>query len=452
VRQRAERVIGVLRARRRHVAALALVVAALSIPRVASSPTWLVLAGGLAAAAVVVAMTRWIREVWLTGLPAVVVLVTVVVGVADTSAWPDLVWERADQIALTETAFSLLAGDANRFHYLLALPAGLAAIITVSGFSGTAIDVANSLNLVLLPVTVGVIVPASFGLFGRSVVRGPSATVWATLLAIPTALYLAFPPDWVPERNAALVPLRLTGLVYAPEVLALLLAAIGAYVLARRTWSWTILGVTMGSIVAVHERHLLIAAPLVCLLFTLDRRCAARTSLVAAACLVPQLMYFRLVYGGWFFPNRSHVWDQRTASWARRASDRYDVGTDAPNRLDLAYVSTNLPDVLAGTWWLWLPAAVGFVAALLLRRSDWRLWLFCGALTAVVVVSSAAYINLVVQWRYNFLAIPLMFLPGVAALAGSWAIGRRQRSPTEPPLEELAVSPELDDVDAAGGA
>jgi hypothetical protein len=51
----------------------ALVVAALSSPRIASSPSWLLFAGGLAAAAAVVAMTRQARAVWVTGLPAAIV-------------------------------------------------------------------------------------------------------------------------------------------------------------------------------------------------------------------------------------------------------------------------------------------------------------------------------------------------------------------------------------------
>jgi hypothetical protein len=102
----------------------------------------------------------------------------------------------------------------------------------------------------------------------------------------------------------------------------LLLTAVGAYVLTRRTWSWLVLGVTIGSILAVHERHLLIAVPLMGLLFTLDRRSALRTGLVAADFMVPQLVYFRLVYGGWLFPNRSHAWEKRTAAWTARANDR----------------------------------------------------------------------------------------------------------------------------------
>jgi hypothetical protein len=149
------------------------------------------------------------------GTPGCDRLLAVVAAITDLSAWPALVWERADQIALTAVARALLRGGAHTYHYLLALPAGLAMVIAASRLDGVAADGANGLKLILLPVAVGVVLPTSFGLLGRTVRRGRSAVVWATLLAITTAAYLAFPPDWVPERNPDLVPRLASGLVFA---------------------------------------------------------------------------------------------------------------------------------------------------------------------------------------------------------------------------------------------
>lgn len=358
--------------------------------------------------------TLW--SAWKTGLPAAGVVVLAALAAA---GWPDLsqlVWDGSDQDAIAAMLSSLLRLEFDTFYFTLGLPALLAPVgFALNGWE--TIDrhiLAGAINLVVLPATVMVVLPTAIGLCVRAI-RGR----WRSALVVAAVMsaYLLMPPGYVPERNAMLVPLRLSGLVYGPEVVGLIMIAVSVWMLARRRWDPILLGILAGLGAVTHERHALLLLPAALLLFTLGNRYeTVKTGLVAAAVTVPQVLYWRVVYGGWLLPNRMHVWEGgRAADRAEAYASRYNTAISG-DPVDSVYLAANLPQVTTGLLWLLVLAATAAVLLWLLDRSRWRVWAYTATVTLATVTVAAAWINLTVSWRYAWWAAPAtgLALAGVA--------------------------------------
>jgi len=433
-----------------------------------STPPVALLAVGSVAAAIGVSLIRHhegLWGAWLIGAPATLLLVGGVWAlVPGTPPLGELVWSTSDQTALANMTRLLLEFGFAPFYYM----AGSSVVLAPAAFGVGAWNIpdaqvlANILNLLMLPSTVAVVVPVALGLCGRAVVGPGRRATTATTAAIGAVLlaYAILPPDFVLERNAELVPLRLSGLVFGPEIVGLLFVAVAVAVLAdpSRPWSPVLVGSLTGLAAISTERNLLLVLPFALLLLTVpgQRARIARAGAVAVAVVLPQLLYFRLRYDSWIFPNRHQPWAEERAD---RAVSLYSENYDFPiegRPLDTAYLSTNLPATLAGNWWLLGLLVLGVAIAWSLDPRRWRLWAFCLGVSTALVLLSAAFINIVVSWRYNFLVAPLAAVPALAAVSMTWSRVVVRSTELEEPREsdddivELAAEPVSRSTAAAG--
>lgn len=378
----------------------------------------------------------------------------------DLPPWGLLVWETSDQADFYEMSVSLLRGRFERFDYQLGMPALVApaSLLTSHGVDDPTLPTgrgllagANLANTFLLPVFAIVVLPAFLWLVARAACHGIGVRarsvhvgVGMALTAVAVHAYLLRPPDYVAARNASLVPRRVLGLVFSMEPLGFVALAAGLVVLARRdrTWSPAVVGLLAGLTATLSERFIPTILLFVAVLFAVraQRRLAIRAAAVGFLAFLPQLLYFRLVYGGWWFPNRAVQWGVlRPALWSQTATERFGLpeGT-IPRRVSLDYVATNGTDMLDAHGAVIVLLAVSVAILLILHPRQWPLWLFCVGHIAVTGLLSAMYINIVVTWRYNTAALPAIALLVIAALAAvasrcwSWGTSRRARAGTRP--------------------
>jgi hypothetical protein len=263
-------------------------------------------------------------------------------------------------------------------------------------------------------------------------VRPAAARVGAGIV-VAAGLVFAYAlvvPPYVPDRHAGLVPRRLLGLVYGAEPLGYVALAGAMLVLARRDrpWNPVAVGLLTGLALTLHERFAPSAALFLVLLLVVQRAHWRRAPAAAAAALaafLPQLLYFRLVYGGWLFPNRDAQWDNGGdgEQWLVTARERFGLPrAEHPSRISVDYLGVNGADMLA-TYWPALVALVLAVVVLLWRRPrQWPLWLFCVGHIVLTALISGMYINVVVTWRYIGVVLPAVAVLLVAAV---WAATSR---------------------------
>jgi hypothetical protein len=373
----------------------------------------------------------------LVGIPATVGLLAGLILFTDVSTdIGNLVWEGSDQTSYTLLSRQLLRFQFQDFYFLVGVPALLSPVtFLLMGLShADALTFANAVNVVVFPIQIGVFLPLSIGLLARAaspMSRKPG--FWtAGLVGAVFLTYITFPPAFVPERNARLVPLRLVGGVLGPEILGLLFIAVAVAVLAMplKQWDPVLVGSVLGVALISAERHWLLVAPFLILMFTLRSRehLPSKTMAVATAIAVPQFLYFRLAYGSWFFPNRTSVQLARIDERAVSYQDRYDFPISG-EALDISYLDTNLPQILVQNWWLYALLLAGVIGAFLIRPVQWRLWSYCISAALITLFMSAIWINIDVTWRYNWWIAPLSAVPFAAVINMStrFLLGRRGR-------------------------
>ncbi len=363
--------------------------------------------------------TLW--KSWKEGLIGAVILFIGLFLLGITQPYGEWVWSSADQLHIAGTARSLLVFNFDLFHFQLGLPLLLAPFIMIANLWQVqdAHLLANLLNSMVLPVHIIIIVPLIIGLIVRTV-ADKYRVLYGAVAGMGLLAYRLFPPAFVPSRNEAIVPLGFYGLIYSPEIIGLLFVAIAVRVLYRLSWNPVVVGALAGITLWTSERHLLVVGPLLALLFTVPtkRMDALRTSVVAGLVMIPQLLYFRIFYKGWLFPNREYIWERHAERWVGAVENRYGfIPVELPERIDLAYLPTNLPQVLIGNWW-WLTLFIGvIIAAFYILNRKWRLWVFCSIVVASHIILSTVYINIVVSWRYNFIVMPLVIAVTIAVTA-----------------------------------
>lgn len=374
---------------------------------------------------------RTLGEFWREGIPASILLLVALVAAGMASAGvQSFIWDGADQIEYAAIARKLLSYDFGRFYFLLGVPATLApaALMLEGGQYADRLQYANAMNQLMLIPQLAVALPLAIGCLARSA-SGRLAR-WRIVGALGIALvmqaYLLLPPSYVPERNASLVPLRLTGAVIGPDVIGLLFVAVAAWALVRRTVNPVIVGVISGLTLMASERHVVLVVPLFLVLLTLpsERTKAFIASGLAAAVLLPQFLYFRLSYGSWVFPNRQAIQAQRVEDRITSYADQYDFQISG-EAFDWRYLPTNLERIVTENWWMWLLLLIGAVLAFRFRREAWRAWLYAVGVSTLLLVISSGWINIVVTWRYLWWTAPLT---GLLLIAGIQAMISNNRA------------------------
>jgi hypothetical protein len=358
-------------------------------------------------------------EAWLVGIPAAAGLLAGLVLFTDVSTdIGNLVWASSDQgvyAGIADQLFRFRFGD---FYYLLGLPALLSpvAFLLAAQSYADGLAFANAVNVVVLPLQIGIVLPLSIGLLARaaSPMRRKPGFWTAGLIGAVFLCYLALPPGFVPERDARLIPLRLVGGVLGPEILGLLFLAVALAVLARpgEKWDPVLVGSILGFAVVSAERHGLLVAPFLLLMLSLRNRyrLAAKTTAVAIAIAMPQFLYFKLAYGSWLFPNRTSLQLERIDIRAVAYQDRYDFPISG-EAFDVSYLDTNLPQIIFQNWWLYALLLAGVIVAFLMRPDHWRLWSYCLSVAFATVLMSAIWINIDVTWRYTWWVASLSAVP-----------------------------------------
>jgi hypothetical protein len=362
-----------------------------------------------------------------------------------------LVWDRSDQLTYLRIANQIVNVRFGKVPYLLGVPVLLGApLVAVGGRTGSELATGNLVNLVLLPATLALGLPAAVLLTARSALAGiararslPAIGVAAAIATVLLLGYATVAPDYLSGAEADLVARRIVGLVYAPETLSLLYLTGLLYVLARSTdstcrWSPVAVGLATAVAVMIREYNAVLVFGFVLALLTMPnrRRDAVVTGAVAAVAFLPQVLDWVLVYDSPFFPNRLVLWEDsgRAGRWAPIVEERYGLTFEGdPPQMSWRYVSTNLPEVLGHYG---LPLAVATVLGGVLlwaRRSQWRLWGYCLGVVWGTVLFNSAYINIEVTYRYNAIVVPAATV--IVAAAVVLATGRRLASEetTDPP-------------------
>lgn len=411
--------------------------------------------GGAAAALWVVNRHQGLRAAWQVGAPVTVALLLGVVLLTGVSTdIGGLVWAGSDQGELASTTRDLLEMNITASYFELGVPL----LIMPAGFVVNAwefvdrVALANSINVLLMPFHLFVVLPTCIGLLSRSI--APDArrlrTGVAALIALVLAAYLVFPPGFVPERNASLVPLRLMGAVFGPEVLGLVSISTAAVILSnpRRDWNPLLVGLVLGVAGISHERHLLLIAPFVGLMLTVrEKRLETfKTIFYTGLIVVPQFAFWAIAHGSWWFPNRGSVW---SSAWASERAEEFSGSfgqTIDGSAMSVDYLVTNLPIVIEGSMWLFFLFVVSLGAVAVMDPERWRLWSFCGAAGILSLLIACSWINVVATWRYLWCLAPLTAILVCGVLGSgttrSW-LNHAQSTPRGLRLEAEASAPPL---------
>lgn len=372
--------------------------------------------GGAAAALWVVHRHEGLRAAWQVGAPVTVPLLLGIVLLTGVSTdIGGLVWAGSDQGELASTTRDLLEMNSTTSYFGLGVPLLImpAAFVVNAWEFVDRLALANTINVLLMPFHLLVVLPTCIGLLSRSVApdRRRLRTGTAALVALVLAAYLVFPPGFVPERNASLVPLRLMGAVFGPEVLGLVAISTAAVILSnpRRDWNPLLVGLILGVAGISHERHLLLIAPFVGLLLTVrEKRLEAFKTIFYAGLIVgPQFAFWAIAQGSWWFPNRGSVW---SGAWASERSEEFSAffgQTIDGSAMGVGYLLTNLPIVIEGSLWLFFLFVVSLGAVAVMDPERWRLWSFCGAAGILSLLIASSWINVVATWRYLWWLAPL---------------------------------------------
>jgi hypothetical protein len=364
-------------------------------------------------------------------------------------AWPtDLVWEAADQRQYVLQGVGLTSGSLEERYplgmALLLMPFVLladAAITQPSSQTGLLVGLSETrlVNQVVMPVSL-LVVALMLDVTARLATRlvgASGARHFATALVLVTVVvagYLLLPGEFVPERNAQLVPRRLLGLVFSYEpIVNLVLAGLGVALLPRERPVAAAAPVTVAgfAVLAIMLREPTAAS----------RRAGAVIAAAGAGFLAVALGISAAARGS--VSGRGDVYDGELLR--PLAEVRYGWDSPAsPPQLSPAYLLTNLaeqsplPLVAVGA------VLVAAVVVVLGRRQDWRPWAYLLAITLGSLAVHAMWVNIVVTFRYNFVLVVPMGASVAAlgvTLASSLGRGARARSDRPHPAPAVAELP-----------
>jgi hypothetical protein len=356
----------------------------------------------------------------------------------------EIVWSRADQLVYVKQARDMLAGDLSRYQYspgyAFSLIPNLLLFLPNLGakYGQNLFTFSNNMNLSLLALYLGVLLPASLMLLSRAVCEclGPRSKTGLlcsllapSFLALCFFLYAIYVPEWMSPRNYILGIRRLLGLSYAPETLSLLLTSFLLAAAARpnvlSTKKSVIYGLISGLLLIVSERNIVFVAAFGCILLLAARefplryvaRCMVAFAASAAAFMSAYPLYTKLIYGGFFVSARSQIWEiaGRQAYWAKRMPQLYpSVEITAPSRVSALYMPENMLRLLDG-YWLALPIFAASIIWLIVSKSPdpatraarLNVGIIAGMVGVLTIFMVTSYVNPHVGFRYYGSLVPV---------------------------------------------